>query len=49
MMSLMQRDPLNAADMATVRRATLFQGFSESALGAMLAGAAHRFSRRQTL
>ena len=48
-MSLTQRDPLNAADMATVRRATLFQGFSESALGTMLAGAAVRRAPRGTV
>jgi CRP-like cAMP-binding protein len=49
MMSLMQRDSLNAADRATVRRATLFQGFSESALGAMFAGAAVRRAPRGTV
>ena len=43
-----QRDPLNGPDMATLRRATLFKGFSESALGIMLAGAAARTARRGT-
>ena len=41
-LSLIQRDLLNADDMALLRRATLFHGFSESALSTMLAGSALR-------
>lgn len=40
------RASLSGADMATVRRATLFQGFSESALSSMLAGSTLRTARR---
>jgi CRP/FNR family transcriptional regulator, dissimilatory nitrate respiration regulator len=44
-----QHGPLSGEDKAVLRRATLFYGFSEAALGTMLAGSALRTARRGTI
>jgi CRP-like cAMP-binding protein len=48
MTSMTHRARLNGAEIALLRRATLFQGFSNSALDTMLAGSALRTARRGT-